>query len=80
MDPLITSERSGTEFFPLVDILIWEKVMKAISGSPWLSRWDHTPLATCLPSAPLCSAFSPLAASVAGGAVKKKKIILIKTF
>lgn len=56
-DPLIISEHSGTAFFMLVDILIWEEIMKAIRSSPWLSHWAHNPFVTCLPSALKTSAF-----------------------
>lgn len=48
MDPLIISEHSRTAFFMLVDILIWEEIMKAITSSPRLSHWAHSLFVTCL--------------------------------
>ena len=57
MDPLIISEHSGTTFFMLADILIWEEIMKAIRSSPRLSHWAHNPFVTCLPSALRTSTF-----------------------
>lgn len=35
-------------FFMLVDILIWEKIMKAIRTSPRFSHWAHSLSLTCL--------------------------------
>lgn len=57
MDPLIISEHSGAASFLLVDILIWEGIMKAIRSSPRLSHWAHNPFVTCLPSALRTSTF-----------------------
>lgn len=57
MDPLIISEHSGTTFFMLADILIWEGIMKAIRSSLRLSHWAHNPFVTCLPSTLKASMF-----------------------
>lgn len=50
-DPLIISEHSGTAFFMLFDILIWDKIMEAIRSSARLSNWAHNPFVACLHSA-----------------------------
>lgn len=50
-DPLIISKHSGTAFFMLFDILIWDKIMEAIRSSARLSNCAHNPFVACLHSA-----------------------------